>query len=268
MLSRDASLLAFMLPCAAFAQAPVSLHASYNTYAAGLHVAEIESGFSFGPRTYQMSLGFHTTGMIGFFFSGHQFDVVSGSWQGVQAIPSRFVGEGSWHGSDRLAEIEYRQGQPIVRQLIPPNAAEREVVPETLQANTVDTLSALAGLIRVVEATGRCETTARTFDGRRTVEIEAHTVAEETLEPTNRSSFAGKALRCDFSGRMLAGFKFGDDRARDGKPMHGSAWLAPVVAGGPSLPVRMMFETRWFGDATMYLTGIGPGSDVRIARGN
>jgi hypothetical protein len=67
---------------------------------------------------------------------------------------------------------------------------------------------------------------------------------------------------------MLAGFKFDDDRARDGKPMHGSAWLAPVVAGSSPLPVRMTFETRWFGDAVMYLTGIGPGTGLKIAGGN
>jgi hypothetical protein len=58
-----------------------------------------------------------------------------------------------------------------------------------------------------------------------------------------------------------------DDHSRENKPLHGSAWLAQVVAGVPPLPVRMAFETRWFGDATMYLTGTGPGSEVKIARG-
>ena len=42
-----------------------------------------------------------------------------------------------------------------------------------LQANTMDTLSALAELIRMVDATGRCEATAHTYDGRRAVAIEA-----------------------------------------------------------------------------------------------
>ena len=46
----------------------------------------------------------------------------------------------------------------------------------------------------------------RTFDGRRAVEIQARTVGEELLEPTDRSSFGGKALHCDFSGRMVSGF--------------------------------------------------------------
>ena len=268
MLRCGVAILSFLLPCAAFAQAPVSLHASYETYAAGMHVADVETGFTFGPWTYQMNLGYHTTGLAGLFVGGHQFDVVNGSWHGSRAEPSRFVGEGSWRGTNRLAEIEYQGGLPNIRKLIPPNQEEREPVPENLQANTIDTLSALAELVRVVQTTGRCETKVRTYDGRRAVEIEAHTAGDEILAPTDRSSFTGRTLRCDFAGRMLAGFLFGDDRERDSKPMHGSAWLAPLVPNTPPLPVRMAFETRWFGMATMYLTGIGPGSDVQVARGN
>jgi Protein of unknown function (DUF3108) len=245
-----------------------SLHASYETYAAGLHVAEVDSGFSFGPWNYQMDLGYHTTGMVGLFFRGHQFDRVTGSWHDRRAAPSEFVGQGTWRGVDRLAVIEYRQGKPVISQLLPPNADEREPVPDALQEHSIDTLSALAELIHVVAETGRCETTVRTYDGRRAVEIVAHTAGEEMLEKNNRSSFSGKTLRCDFSGRMLAGFKFDDDRARDSKPMHGSAWLAAVVAGEPPLPVRMAFETRWFGDAIMYLTKIGPETEPKVARGD
>src|ERR1700722_15223849 len=129
-----AMLVSFFLPCAALAQAPtqtagqtaVSLHASYDTYAAGMHVAQVETGLSFGPRTYQLNLGYHTTGMVGLFFGGHQFDVANGYWRGIHAKPSRFVGEGSWRGIDRLAEIEYQDAKPIIQQLIPSNDAERE----------------------------------------------------------------------------------------------------------------------------------------------
>lgn len=215
-----------------------------------------------------MNLGYRTSGVAALFVSGHQVASVSGFWSGERAVPDHFVGKGRWRGEDRAAEVDYSLGKPTIRQLVPPNADEREPVPESLQANSIDTLSALAQLIHIVKDTGRCETTVRTYDGRRAVEIEARTVGEEALEPTPRSSFAGKALRCDFSGRLLAGFKFGDDRARDRKPMHGSAWLAPVIAGAPPVPVRMAFETRWFGDANMYLTGMGPGSVPRVAQGS
>lgn len=257
-----------MLPCAALAQAPVSLHATYDTYAAGIEVAQVEAGFDLSPRRYQMNLGYHTTGVVGFFHSGQQFDRVDGTWNGAQAAPSSYSGRGSWHGTDRVAEIDYQRGMPVIRRLLPPATDEREPVPDAMRVNTIDSLSALMQLIRSVGETGRCETTVRTFDGRRAIEIEARTVGQEDLQPSGRSSYAGKALRCDFSGRMVAGFPLNADRARDGRPLHGSAWLAVLTGGGPPLPVRMAFETRWFGDATMYLTGIGPGSDVKIARGN
>jgi hypothetical protein len=273
MVRRGAGFICLFFPCIAFAQAPtathsVALHASYETYAAGLHVADVNTGFSLGPWSYQMSLSWQTTGMVGVFFRGHQLDRVNGSWHGREASPSQFLGQGQWRGENRVAEIDYQHGKPTIRQLVPPNAEERQPVPDSIQANTIDTLSALADLMHVVAETGRCETTVHTYDGRRAVEIEAHTVGDEVLESTSRSSFSGKTLRCDFSGRMLAGFKFGDDRVHDSKPMHGSAWLAPVVAGGPPLPVRMAFETRWFGDAIMYLTGIGPGSEITVAGTN
>lgn len=260
-----------LLPCVVQAQSPAgpssvsALHATYTTYAAGLPVAEVQSGFSFGLSDYQMTLAYHTTGIAGFLFHGRQRDQVNGSWQGTRADPSRFVGQGEWHGIDRLTEIDYQQHQPIIRQLVPPNTNERQPVPTSLQDHTIDTLSALAQLIHVVAKTGRCETTVRTYDGRRAVQIEAHTIGQETLEPTSRSSFTGSALRCDFSGQMLSGFKFGDDPVNDSKPMHGSAWLASVTANGPPLPVRLAFQTRWFGDAMMYLTSTGPGAELKVA---
>lgn len=268
MLLRGLAFVFALLPAAAFAQPPVSLHVRYETYAAGVHVADVETGFSFGPWTYQMSLAYRTTGVVGLFFGGHQYDTVKGSWNGAKAAPSRFLGQGAWRGVDALADIEYQQAKPVIRQLLPPIAKEREPVPEALQSNSIDSLSALAGLIRTVATTGSCETTVRTFDGRRAVQIEAHTVGDEQLAPSSRSSFQGKALRCDFSGRMLAGFKFDDDKGRASKPVHGSAWLAAVAPGAPLLPVRMSFETRWFGDAIMYLTEIGQGSDLHRTRGD
>lgn len=267
------ALFAILVPGAAIAQSstqvqgtasirnPASIHLDYETYAAGVHVAGVEAGLQMGPLAYRMDLGFHTTGMVGLLFRGHQLDRVDGVWRAGQVAPSKFRGEGYWRGTDRLTEIEYANRDPVVRHLTPPNADEREDVPDKIREKTIDTLSALVQLIRAVRETGRCELTVRTFDGRRATEIEAHTVGQETLDSSSRSSFSGKALRCDFSGRMLAGFKLGDAKAAESRPLHGSAWLAPVAAGGPPLPVRMAFETRWFGDATMYLTTVTPASE-------
>jgi hypothetical protein len=245
--------------------ATAEVHASYDTYAAGLDVAEVEAGFGLGPWSYQVRLAYHTTGFVGFFYRGHQFNEVDGSWRQGEPVPRSFSGDGEWRGQPRVARIDYQDGRPIIRALVPPNQDEREPVPDVLQANSIDTLSALAELIRHVADTGRCETVVHTYDGRRATEIVATTIGQETLAPTSRSMFKGTALRCDFTGRMLAGFKFHDDTAADRKPLHGSAWIATVVPGEPPVPVRMTFETRWFGDATMYLKAISTGEQAVAA---
>jgi hypothetical protein len=57
---------------------------------------------------------------------------------------------------------------------------------------------------------------------------------------------------------MLAGFVLDRPHATPGRPRHGSAWFARVQPDGPVLPVRISFETDWFGDVTMVLTAATP----------
>ena len=249
----------------AAAQTSEALQASYDTYAGPLDVAKVDVGLGISPGGYRVHLAYHTTGLVGFFFRGHQVNDVTGSWSADQPAPQEFSGIGEWRGEERVTLIDYTAGEPIIRRLVPPQLSEREPVPPKLQEHSVDTLSALALLLHRVAQTGRCEAAVHTYDGRRATAIEAHTVQLETLKPTSRSIFAGTALRCDFVGQMLAGFRLSDDDPADRKPLHGSAWLAVMTPGAPPIPVRMSFETHWFGDAVMYLTGLGGGAGARIA---
>ena len=133
MLRYSLAFIAVLLPSVtSHADTSTSLSARYATYAAGLHMADIETAVSSSPRTYEMSVTFRTTGLAGFFYSGSQTGIVRGSWQGSAAVPEQYIGEGTWRGAKRLADIEYEHGQPKVRQLVPPNETEREPVPENL----------------------------------------------------------------------------------------------------------------------------------------
>ena len=153
----------------------------------------------------------------------------------------------------RLTLIDYRDGQPTVRQLVPPTETEREPVQPGQQTDTIDTLSAMAELIHTIQRTGRCDGRVTTFDGRRLSVLEARTSGPQSLDPTRRSSFAGMTLRCDFVGRQLAGFMLDEDRTTLQRPQTGTAWFAATAPDGPVVPVRIAFRTRWFGDATMYV---------------
>jgi hypothetical protein len=237
---------------------PSQFRLSYDTYAAGLEVMQMAAFFGLGPWNYQIDIDYHTTGLVGFLYRGHQANTVRGTWQDDRAAPVEFSGEGMWRGQQRRTLIDYDHGQPQVRDLVPPQQSEREPVPPDLQLHTMDTLSALAQLMRHVERDRSCDIRLRTYDGRRLLEISARTGGNETLESTSRSMFSGPALRCDFEGREVAGFLLGDTDPEHRRPLHGSAWLAPLKPEGPVLPVRIAFQTRWFGPATMYLTAATP----------
>ncbi|MGE0226005.1 MAG: DUF3108 domain-containing protein, partial [Acetobacteraceae bacterium] len=240
------------------------VHLSYAAYAAGFRIADVEVGFTLEPATYRVELAHRTTGMIGFFFRGNSFSVADGVWQSDRAQPHRYRSQGVWRGTPRLTLIDYERGQPVVRQLVPPNDEEREPVPPQLQKDTIDTLSAMASLVRTVRATGRCDGSARLYDGRRASEITARTAGQEIVPITSRSVFAGQALRCDVDGRMLAGYMRSDDRDAAARPIRGTAWLADAVPGAPKLPVQLAFHSRWLGEVTLYLRAAGPSHDGRI----
>jgi hypothetical protein len=240
---------------------------AYDTYAAGIEVMQMNVFFGLGPFNYNINLNYHTTGLVGLFYRGRQINRVRGVWQDEQASPLEFFGEGVWRGHERRTLIAYDNGLPHVRELEPPQDSEREGVPPELQRRTMDTLSALAQLMRHVERDRTCETAVRTFDGRRVLDIAARDGGREQLAPTGRSIFSGPTIRCDFMGRELAGFLIGDDNPEHRSPLHGSAWLASLVPSAPPLPVQIAFQTRWFGLATMYLTSV-TATDAAAARPN
>ena len=233
--------------------------ARYRVYAAGLNVLDLDARFDLAPDQYRVTLDFHTAGAFGFFLHSRQSTTADGRFVRGRAVPRRLFGTGVVRGDQRVTQIDYVNGQPEVRQLVPPVAGEREPVPPSEQAGTIDPLSAMAELIRQVSATGRCDEHVKTFDGQRLGVMDVKTSVEQMLEPTGRSSFSGPALRCDFVGRQTGGFMLDGDRKELERPQMGTAWFAAVTPGGPRIPVRVAFKTRWFGDATMYLVNAPSG---------
>ena len=247
-------LVGLLSPAAALAQ-PGPTQLTYSTYIGGLNVADLDASIALSPQGYQVQIAYRLTGVVGALVKGGGSSVVDGRFQADAAAPRALVSTGQFRGRPYVMRMEWRGGQPAVVQLEPPDEDLREPVPADQQAHTIDTLSAMATLLQKVSATGRCDGGLHTFDGRRLSELQARTAGQESLPETGRSSFKGTALRCDFEGRQLAGFLRDADQAALRRVQHGSAWFARVVPGGPVVPVRITFNARSFGDATMYLTG-------------
>jgi uncharacterized protein DUF3108 len=233
---------------------PREIVADYAVYAAGLTTARLEVRLDLAPASYQARLNYRTVGLFGALVPVDSNTLAQGLWRGSEVAPFHFAASGRYQGTNRLTVIDYANGAPVVRALVPDNNTERQPIPPALERNSVDTLSALVLLVRRVQETRRCETHTVTFDGRRLIDVTARTAGVEPMRPSARSAYHGPALRCDFEGRQIGGFAYGDDAAETRRPRHGSAWLARVVPGAPAIPVRLVFETRWFGDATIHLT--------------
>ncbi len=259
---RLGALLALLLPFAiTAAQAeppapPVALRLTYVTYASGFTTLRLAATLDLTAEGYRLAINYHTVGMIGFLFPGHDAAAAQGTWQAGAAAPFSFQTEGDWSGRPFEVLIDYADGAPEIRRLEPRQAAVRERVPDALRQHTIDTLSAMALLFQRMADGESCQIALHVFDGRRLMVLASQPAGSETLAATTRSFFRGPAQKCDVTGRMLAGFLMSDGPAERERVHRGAVWFAHPIPGLPLLPVRMAFTTRWFGTATMYLTDI------------
>ncbi len=260
---RRFALLPLLAPMPALANQPVV--ATYEVYAGGMTVLQLEARFDLSAAGYRVETRLRTRGMAATFVPGEQVTQVSGTWSGAVPVPRRYVTEGTWRGRPRRIAMEWQAGEPRVLELTPPETEEREAVPPTLRRDTVDVLSALALVARSVERGGGCDVAAPVFDGRRRSEYRARTERREVI-PAWRSAWSGEALRCTFEGRVTAGFRLDQDRAQAAQPTGGTAWLASPYPGAPPIPVRIEIPNRWVGQATAVLLRAEPLGQVADQR--
>jgi hypothetical protein len=231
---------------------------SYTTYVVAVPVVEAVLTVDLAPATYRTSLRFHTIGIANLFANSLVEDHVHGLFAADLAAPIEYTSQVRLRGDDRFVGMVWRDGSPVVTALTPGTGEEREDVPPALSAHTIDPLSALTRWLRLVEQTGGCDASSRTYNGRRLQLFEVKAAGEEDIPASGRSSFVGRGLRCEFTERTLAGFRLDSRRGEEARPRRGTIWLARVLPGAPRLPVRAAVETPWFGDAMIYLTSATP----------
>ena len=252
---RSGVLLAGLLTVQSAGAEPGVPRLTYATYIGGLNVFDLGATLAISAQGYRLQMSYRLTGVVGAVVHGEGMTTVDGRFQAGAAVPRQLFSSGSFRGRPYVTQLDWQAGRPVITRSDPPEETEREPVPLEQQLHTIDALSALASLLNQVATTGRCDGALHTYDGRRLSEFAARTVGEESLPETDRSSFKGTALRCDFDGRMIGGFSLDSDKAEMQRIQHGSAWFARVVPGDPPVPVRITFGARSFGEATMYLTG-------------
>lgn len=239
------------------------IRAIYEVYAAGMTVLQVEAEIETTATGYRMTTAVRPRGVVATFFPGQQATRVQGQWAGLRALPSSYHSEGVWRGTARRTTLGWEGATLRLVDLLPADSAEHEPVSDDQKAGTTDALSALALASRAVQATGRCETEAAIFDGRRRSTYRLQTVGTEAVRPW-RDAWHGQALRCGFEGRLVAGFRLDQPREREraATPQTGTVWIASPYPGAPALPVRLETQNRWVGTATAVLLRVEPAPPI------
>ncbi len=225
---------------------------SYALYGHGLHVLDVVADLRLTSAGYSVVLRDHSAGLLSLMVHTDVTSIAVGRFVGDTVLPLHFESAGFSRGAMRRTVLDYPDGNPVVRVLTPAEP-RRDPVDIAQARGSIDTLAALAELVRRVDQTGSCDGGALIFDGLRLSRASSRGAGRQTVPQDDRSPYSGTALRCDFSSLEIGGFLHDDDEAQMRQPKTGSAWVASVLQGAPALPVRITFQSPKLGLATMFL---------------
>ncbi len=235
--------------------APAALLPEILHYTISLHgIALLEGSFCFGlgAASYEAGLTAHTVGLVDLLVHGSSVLHVDGTIDPAGAVHPRAYAEHSrLSGEDYGVAMGFADGRPVLRDQHPPQERYRLPIPDDALPGAIDGLSAVA-VQSLAAAQGRCPGDVRLYDGRQVRLLSMRGETVDTLD-RGRSAFAGRALRCETSSTMLAGYLKSSPVDGQSRPRRGRLWLAPARPGGPPLPVRKAIDADAFGDAVIRL---------------
>jgi hypothetical protein len=246
---RLALVLSLLSVGGAAAQESRAFQAAYDVFTGGLQVVELGIDLSLAASRYDVLTRLKTRGVYGTMFPWEQVSRASGQVDADRVAPLRFELRGTFRGTPRSVDIEYRDGQVSAFRIEPPAADDndREPIERSALAGALDPLSGIIGMLMQVDRGGACSGRYDGFDGRRRFSMEFVDRGIERVDAGRQAAYSGDARGCEFVYRQTGGFmrrsNWGQDRQR--MPQTGRAWLATAIAGAPIVPVRIEVDSNW-----------------------
>ncbi|MBP7336601.1 DUF3108 domain-containing protein [Niveispirillum sp.] len=249
----------------AIAQKADSLSLTYAVHVGGMHVLDADADMALGPDGYRAGLKMETDGFLGRVAQWKTDVRAQGHLSGPLPRPRQFTAHGSWRDQPRLTTVDYTpDGVPTLTLADPEPEQDREPVPADLRLGTVDPVSAIVAVLDQVAKKGDCNITVPVYDGRQRYDLVFATQGETVLEASSLSVYAGPATACSVQYKPLAG-RWKENRSRDRdregakrKDVPVTLFIAPAVAGGPPVPVRLEMDSM-LGAVKVHLAAVKAG---------
>ncbi len=237
-------------PAAKGAEPVPALSLTYAVHVGGVHVLDADAEMALGADGYRAGLKMQTDGFLGRVAQWKTDVRAQGQLSGPLPRPRQFTAHGSWRDQPRLTTVDYTpDGVPTLTLADPEPEKDREPVPADLRLGTVDPVSAIVAVLDQVARKGDCDITIPVYDGRQRYDLIFATQGETVLSASDLSVYAGPATACSVKYKPLAG-RWKENRSRDRdregakrKDVPVTLYIAPAIAGGPPVPVRLEMES-------------------------
>lgn len=219
-----------LLPAPALAHGVVL---EYDVLYGPLRVMALETSARLDAAGYEASSRIRTVGLAAMLFPWTAGAATVGALGAAGLTPRSHRARGEYRGSERSVALDYAP-DGAVRAVIapPPEADDREPVPEAEQRATIDPLTATLAAVR-----SGCRGTLRVFDGRRRYDLSLADQGESDL-PAATPAYAGRARHCQARVEPHAGFWRASEQ-HDERPAQLDVWIAAPGAGVMPVPVYM-----------------------------
>ncbi|MDN7352952.1 DUF3108 domain-containing protein [Acetobacter senegalensis] len=238
--------------CRAEEQTPQT-EVKYLVFVHGLHVMDIQASYRLDNAQYGIGAHVKTAGLFNMFMKTDLTLTAQGRFAGQVVAPETFDSKGWSRRTNRHIALTYKDNLPQVSQLDPPET-NREAVTEAERQGAVDTLAMLMGLLRQVRETQNCALQEKVFDGLRLTTLSVQAGSEQKLPSSGPLDWGEAALRCNFVGQQIKGFKLSNERSKLRNPQPGRAWFERIGAAG-FVAVRLELDHPKLGHITVLLDG-------------
>ena len=248
--------LATAAPAAAANQAQLG----YVGYIAGAPVLTLNASITVPegarPRdgAYAISADIATMGNLAVLYPYTQSVAAAGALKAGKARPT------SYQSTMRV----WNRQETVTLRYSPNGAVSIEAIPLTRQAQmaqqqgyahgTMDPASLVVAVASLFASAGTCNGQYQLFDGARRYDLTLTQGGYADLTAAPNSYYEGSATECSATPELVAGFQ--QSALNAGLyPQSARLWMAPAIAGFPTVPVRILSQTA-FGEVSLELVKV------------
>lgn len=235
-------------------------HLTYVGYLGGAPVLSLEANIAVpagskpAEGSYIVTADMATTGNLALLYPFTQSLKASGALNGSKPRPASYRSDMRIWNKLQSVALTYGANGKVAIEAVPLTRQAQQAQQQGYANGTMDPASAIVAVAAAFAQTGSCSGRYALFDGARRYDLVLEQGGFADLDGLAGSYYAGSATECSATSELVAGFQKSALQA-DLYPQSAKLWMAPAIAGFPSVPVRIVAQSS-FGEMTLELTQV------------